>query len=52
MNGVASLGSALMPMVVGYLIERTGSYSAGLTFLVGMGILGATSAAVLMMKKV
>jgi len=52
MNGVASLGSALMPMAVGYLIERTGSYSTGLTFLVGMGVLGATCAAILMMKRV
>lgn len=52
MNGVASLGSALMPMAVGYLIEQTGSYSVGLNFLVAMGMLGAACAAVLSYRKV
>ena len=52
MNGVASLGSALMPMAVGYLIERTGSYSSGLNFLVAMGALGAACAAALAYKRI
>ena len=41
MNGVASLGSAGVPFLVGYLIEKTGgNYASGLLFLVFMGALG------------
>ena len=51
MNGVASLGSALMPLVVGYLIGTTGDYSSGLMFLVVMGLFGACCAAALSLKR-
>jgi sugar phosphate permease len=41
MNGVASLGSAFVPTVVGLLIARNGgSYVAGLSFLVALGVVG------------
>lgn len=41
MNGVASLGSAGIPALVGFLIARNGgSFTAGLNFLVALGVLG------------
>lgn len=41
MNGVASLGSAFIPALVGALIASSGgSYTSGLNFLVALGVLG------------
>jgi sugar phosphate permease len=41
MNGVASLGSAGIPALVGFLIASNGgSFTAGLSFLVALGVLG------------
>lgn len=41
MNGVASLGSAFVPALIGLLIARSGgSYTSGLMFLVAVGVFG------------
>lgn len=52
MNGVASIGSAFVPTIVGFFIQLTGSYVAGLMFLVGMGTLGAICMLILTLKKI
>lgn len=41
MNGVASVISAVSPMMVGFLIALTGTYVAGLMYMVGWGVAGA-----------
>jgi len=43
-NGVAEAAS---PWLVGYMRDATGSYAAGFSLLIGMGLLGAVAAAVL-----
>lgn len=43
MNGIGNLGSALAPVIIGLLIQITGSYSAGLMYLVVIGMAGACS---------
>ena len=50
-NGLANLGAAMAPAVVGFLIAATGSFLAGLLFLAGMGLIGAAGAAVLAIQK-
>ena len=50
-NGLANFGSAIAPAVIGFLIAGTGSYVAGLLFLVVLGLIGATGAAVLAVHK-
>lgn len=42
-NFVANMGGALSPLIVGYLIVSTGSYSSALVFVSSMGLLGALS---------
>lgn len=42
-NFVANLGGTVSPLIIGYLISRTGSYSSALVFISAMGILGAFS---------
>jgi sugar phosphate permease len=50
-NGLANFGSALAPAVIGFLIAATGSYLAGLLFLVVLGLIGAAGAAVLAVQR-
>ena len=50
-NGLANFGAALAPAVIGFLIADTGSYVAGLLFLVVLGLVGAAGAAVLAVQK-
>lgn len=52
MNGVASIGSAFVPTIVGFFIQASGSYVGGLMFLVGMGALGAVCSLILTLKKI
>lgn len=40
MNGLTNVGAAVAPLVVGYLIGVSGSFAAGLLYLVGLGLLG------------
>lgn len=40
MNGLANGGSAIAPVLMGYFISMSGSYVAGLLFLVGLAVLG------------
>ena len=51
MNGIGNLGGALSPIVIGSLINATGSYTAGLLCLVGSSIVGALCMLVLAYKK-
>jgi sugar phosphate permease len=50
-NGLANLGAAMAPAVIGFLIASTGSYLAGLLFLTALGVIGAAGAAVLALQK-
>ncbi len=40
MNGLTNIGAALAPVIIGYLIGVSGSFAAGLLYLVGLGLLG------------
>jgi sugar phosphate permease len=50
-NGLANLGSAMAPAVIGFLIGATGSYLPGLLFLAVLGFIGAGGALVLAIQK-
>ena len=50
-NGSAQLVSSLSPMMVGMLFGATGSYTAGLMYLVAFGLLGAACAYYLILRK-
>jgi sugar phosphate permease len=50
-NGSSQLVGALSPMIVGFLIGVTGTYTAGLMYLVGFGFLGAACGFFLVLKK-
>jgi ACS family glucarate transporter-like MFS transporter len=50
-NGLANLGAAMAPAVIGFLIATTGSYLAGLLFLTALGLIGAAGAAVLAVQR-
>jgi sugar phosphate permease len=50
-NGSAQLVSSLSPVIVGFLIGATGSYTAGLMYLVAFGLLGAGSGFYLVLRK-
>lgn len=50
-NGLANLGAAMAPAVIGFLIAATGSYLAGLLFLTALGLIGAAGAAVLAVQR-
>ena len=50
-NGLANFGAALAPAVIGFLIAATGSYLSGLLFLAAIGLIGATSTAVLAIQR-
>lgn len=51
MNGLTSIFSALLPILIGYLINVTGSYFAGLMLLVCLGIVGTISMLVMSLRK-
>ncbi|HWR05961.1 MFS transporter [Sporomusa sp.] len=51
MNGLATGFSSLSPVVIGFFISLSGSYSTGLLCLVGVGFLAAVIAAVLVAHK-
>lgn len=50
MSGIGNLLSALSPLVIGYLIQTSGSYALGLMFLVSISMLGAISCMLLYRK--
>jgi len=50
-NGSAQLVGSLSPMIVGFLIGATGTYTAGLMYLVGFGFLGAVCGFYLVLRK-
>jgi len=50
-NGSAQLVGSLSPMIVGFLIGATGTYTAGLMYLVGFGFLGAASGFYLVLRR-
>lgn len=51
-NGLANLVSAAAPVIIGLLIQLTGSYGVGLMYLTAFGILGAFCSLVMMRKGV
>lgn len=51
MNGVANGVSAFAPLAIGYFIKLTGSYWGGLTFLVGLAIVGCACMLVLAVRR-
>jgi sugar phosphate permease len=50
MNGIGNGISALAPVVIGYLIGTTGSYTYGLLYMVSWGLLAAAACFILMLK--
>ena len=50
-NGSAQLIGSLSPMIVGFLIGATGTYTAGLMYLVAFGLLGAACGFYLVLRK-
>jgi sugar phosphate permease len=50
-NGLANIGAAMAPAVIGFLIAATGSYLAGLLFIAVLGLIGAAGAAVLAVQR-
>lgn len=50
MNGFSNLIAAMSPLIMGALIDMTGSYNAGLFYLTILGIIGASCSIVLMRK--
>lgn len=51
MSGVSSGISAASPMMVGFIIDLTGSYIGGLLYMVGWGVFGAAMSSVLVIKR-
>jgi sugar phosphate permease len=51
MNGLANGSSAFAPALIGYFIAITGSYTGGLMFLVGLGVLGFVCMTILSLQK-
>lgn len=43
MNGICNLFSAVSPFIMGFFIQISGSYAAGLMYLVSFGLVGAFS---------
>lgn len=50
-NGLANLGAAMAPTVIGLLIASTGNYLSGLLFLTALGLIGAAGTAMLALQK-
>ncbi|KKK39825.1 hypothetical protein WQ57_00565 [Mesobacillus campisalis] len=40
-NGVGYIWAAIVPLVIGFIVDATGSFTSGFLFLVGTGLLGA-----------
>lgn len=51
-NGVGNLVSAAAPVIIGYLIQTTQSYEAGLLYLVIFGAVGAVCSLILLRRPV
>ncbi|MDF2572905.1 MAG: sauU 2, partial [Sporomusa sp.] len=51
-SGLGSAGGAITPVVVGYFIDATGSYTGGLMCLVFFCIIGAAAMLALWLRKV
>ena len=49
-NGSSNLIGSLSPIIVGFLIAVTGTYTAGLLFLMGFGFLGAVAGSYLVFR--
>ncbi|MHC1711279.1 MAG: MFS transporter [Solidesulfovibrio sp.] len=50
MNGMGNGLSALAPVAIGFLISQTGSYAAGLFYIVGICVVGAIATLILTLK--
>lgn len=50
MNGVANMFAAFAPMIIGYLIGVTGSYAAGMGYLMVVGLIGSICTSVFAFK--
>jgi sugar phosphate permease len=50
-NGSSNLIGSLSPVIVGFLIAATGTYTAGLMFLMAFGYLGAVAGFFLVLRK-
>jgi len=50
-NGSSQLVGSLSPLIIGYLISVTGTYTAGLMYLVVFGFIGTASGFYLVLKK-
>lgn len=51
MNGIANGFAAMAPLIMGYLIGQTGSYLAGMVYLMVVGLIGSVCTAVFAIKK-
>lgn len=51
MNGVANGFAAFAPLIMGYLIGQTGTYLAGMVYLMAVGLIGSACTAVFAVKK-
>jgi cyanate permease len=51
MNGIGTGISSLSPVIIGFFMSVTGSYSGGLFFVVGVALVGAAAAFVLALQK-
>ncbi|MGE5373012.1 MAG: MFS transporter [Solirubrobacterales bacterium] len=51
MNGIANGFAALAPVIMGYLIMQTGSYLAGMVYLMVLGLIGSACTAVFAIKR-
>jgi len=51
MNGIANGFAAFAPTIMGYLIGQTGSYLAGMVYLMVVGIIGSACTAVFAIKR-
>lgn len=47
MNGLTQAGAAFAPVIIGFFISLTGSYTGGMMYLVGVGLLGFACMALL-----
>ena len=51
MNGISNGFAALAPLIMGYLIGLTGSYLAGMFYLIVVGLIGSACTAVFAIRK-
>jgi nitrate/nitrite transporter NarK len=50
-NGIANLGSAITPALIGILIGATGNYAAGLYFLMAAALVAAVAMGMLSLRR-